>query len=258
MVPVTSEKVLAVDHWTDQLFSFRTTRDPALRFESGQFVMVGLDVSGRPLMRAYSIASPNYEAHLDFLSVKVEDGPLTSRLQHIRPGDPVLVSRKPTGSLVLRDLHPGRNLYLFSTGTGVAPFLSISADPEAYERFERVVLVHGVRWIAELGYDQRYVLQLRSNEHLGSHVQARLDYYPAVTREDFPHRGRISELITSGTLFHDLHLPELDAARDRAMICGGCTALADMSALLNARGFRVSPHIGVPGDYVLERAFVER
>ena len=252
------ESVISVHHWNERLFSFTTTRNPGLRFVNGQFVMVGLDVNGKPLTRAYSIASPNYEEYLEFFSIKVQDGPLTSRLQHLQPGDPIVVSRKPTGTLVLHDLLPGKNLYLLATGTGLAPFLSVIQDPETYERFEKVVLVHGVRHVSELAYAEFITGQLSANELLGEDVRIKLIYYPTVTREPFRNQGRLTELIDSGKLFEDIGLPVLDPAVDRAMICGSPAMLQDCCNLLNSRGFRISPHIGAPADYVIERAFVEK
>jgi ferredoxin/flavodoxin---NADP+ reductase len=253
-----SERVLAVRHWTDTQFSFTTTRDPGLRFENGQFVMLGLARAGRPLLRAYSIASANHEEHLEFLSIKVPDGPLTSQLQKVRAGDEILVSRKPTGTLLLQDLRSGRRLYLLSTGTGAAPFLSVISDPEVYQRFEQVVLVHGVRFARESAVVRHRIEALRAHELLGAGVRARLHYYPAVTREPHVNRGRLTTLIRSGRLARDLALPPLDPATDRAMVCGSPAMLADTGALLAARGFAVSPHIGEPGDYLIERAFVTR
>jgi ferredoxin--NADP+ reductase len=250
------ERVLSVRHWTDDQFTFTTTREAAFRFTNGQFVMVGLTIGERPLLRAYSIASANHEEHLEFLSIKVADGPLTSRLQHIRAGDEVLVSRKPTGSLLLDDLHPGRRLYLLSTGTGAAPFLSLIKDPEVYERFERVVFVHGVRWLRESAVARHQVALLREHEFLGEAVRAKLSYYPTVTREPHVYQGRLTALMASGRLFSDLDLPPLDPAHDRVMVCGSPAMLDDTRALLDARGFAVSAHIGEPGDYVIERAFV--
>jgi len=250
--------VLNVQHWTDTQFSFATTRNPGLRFENGQFLMVGLQVDSRPLLRAYSIASANHEEHLEFLSIKVPDGPLTSRLQHIREGDEVLVSRKPTGTLLLHDLKPGKRLYLLSTGTGAAPFMSVIRDPQVYTRFERVVLVHGVRWVRETAVIRHRIEALQSDEYLGEAVRAQLHYYPTVTREPYRNRGRLTGLIESGRLARDLHLPPIDAASDRVMVCGSPAMLGDCCALLDARGFKMSPHIGEPGDYVIERAFVER
>lgn len=252
------ERVLHVHHWNDTLFSFSTTRDSSLRFENGQFVMIGLEVNGKPLMRAYSIASANYEDKLEFFSIKVPDGPLTSRLQNLQPGHEILVSRKPTGTLVLRDLKPGKNLYLLSTGTGLAPFLSLVKDPEMYERFEKIVLVHGVRRTNELAYEHYFTHELPNDDLLGELVRDKLIYYPTVTREPFRNRGRQTDLIENGRLFEDIGLPPLDPARDRAMICGSPNMLKDLSAMLDARGFKISEHIGVPGDYVIERAFVEK
>lgn len=258
MAAIAAERVISVHHWNDTLFSFRTTRDRGLRFENGHFVMIGLEVDGRPLLRAYSIASPNYEEYLEFFSIKVPNGPLTSRLQNIEVGTPILVSRKPTGTLVLRDLKPGKNLYLFSTGTGLAPFVSIVQDPETYERFEKVVLMHGVRYASELAYARLFTEELPQHEFLGEMVRDKLIYYPMVTREPFRNQGRITTLVESGKLFEDIGLPPLDPTTDRAMICGSPHMLADCSAMLNARGFAISPHTGVAGDYVIERAFVER
>jgi ferredoxin/flavodoxin---NADP+ reductase len=253
-----TETVLDVRHWNDTLFSFRTTRDPGLRFDNGQFVMIGLEVDGKPLTRAYSIASANHEEHLEFFSIKVPNGPLTSRLQHLRTGDPIVVSRKPTGTLVLRDLNPGKHLWLFGTGTGLAPFLSLIQDPEAYERFDKVILVHGVRQTNELAYADFIEKTLPNHEFLGDLVRDKLVYYPTVTREPFRNRGRVTDLIESGKLCADLGLPPLDPAVDRAMICGSPAMNKDMCDLLDARGFKVSPYIGALGDYVIERAFVEK
>ncbi|MEO6075761.1 MAG: ferredoxin--NADP reductase [Dokdonella sp.] len=253
-----SEKVLSVRHWNDFLFSFTTTRDPAMRFENGQFVMIGLEVEGRPLMRAYSFASANWEEHLEFFSIKVPDGPLTSKLQHLKVGDDLLVSRKPTGTLVHHDLKPGRNLFLFSTGTGLAPFLSIIRDPETWERFEKVILTHGVRTVKDLAYEDLITRELPEHEFLGEAVREKLIYYPTVTREPFRNQGRLNDLIESGKLCADIGLPPLNAETDRAMICGSPTMLKSIETLLNERGFEVSPRIGTPGDYVIERAFVER
>ncbi len=252
------ERVLSVHHWNDTLFSFRTTRDAALRFCNGHFVMLGLPVEGKPLLRAYSVASANHEEHLEFLSIKVPDGPLTSRLQHLQPGDELIVGRKPVGSLVVDDLRPGRNLYLLSTGTGLAPFMSIIQDPETYERFEKVVLVHGVRLVSELAYADFISRELPAHEFLGDMVRDKLVYYPTVTREPFRNQGRLTEVIESGRLFTDTGLPPLDPALDRAMICGSAAMLADSCRLLDARGLRISPRQGELGDYVIERAFVEK
>ncbi|OIQ92275.1 ferredoxin--NADP reductase [mine drainage metagenome] len=258
MADFVTERVVDVHHWNDSLFSFRTTRDQGLRFHNGHFVMIGLEVDGRPLMRAFSIASANYEEHLEFFSIKVQNGPLTSRLQHLKVGDALLVSRKPVGTLVLHDLLPGENLYLLCTGTGLAPFMSIIKDPETYERFEKIVLVHGVRHVAELAYADYIQRVLPQNEFFGEAVREKLIYYPTVTREAFRHQGRLTDLIESGKLFEDIDLAPLDPEYDRAMICGSPNMLKDTCKLLDARGFVISPHIGQPGHYVIERAFVER
>ena len=258
MAAFAHEHVLSVRHWNDTLFSFTTTRDESLRFENGQFVMIGLEVEGRPLVRAYSIASANYEEQLEFFSIKVPNGPLTSRLQHLKVGDTVLVSRKPTGTLVLHDLRPGKHLYFFSTGTGLAPFMSLIKDPEAYERFEKIVLIHGVRYVNELAYADFITNELPNNEFFGEEVREKLIYYPLVTREPFRNQGRLTTAIESGQLFADIGLPPLDPAHDRVMICGSPSMLTDSCALLDARGFRISPRIGELGDYVIERAFVEK
>ena len=258
MVALATEYVLEVHHWNDSLFSFRTTRDPGFRFDSGHFVMLGLEVEGKPLMRAYSIASANYEEHLEFVSIKVQDGPLTSRLQHLKVGDDVLVGKKPTGTLVITDLLPGRFLYLFATGTGLAPFMSIIRDPDTYDRFEKIVLVHGVRKVDELAYAELIAKDLPQSEYMGEQVREKLIYYPTVTREPFRNQGRLPELIRNGKLCTDIGLPQIDPASDRAMICGGPAMLKDMRAVLDAKGFAISTGIGQAGHYVIERAFVEK
>lgn len=258
MTSFNTEHVTSVRHWNETLFSFRTTRNPGLRFDNGHFLMIGLEIDGKPLTRAYSVASANYEDYLEFFSIKVQHGPLTSRLQHLQVGDPVLVSRKPTGTLVIHDLLPGENLYLFATGTGLAPFLSIIKDLETYERFDKVVLVHGVRHVSELAYADVITRELPGHEFFGDTIREKLIYYPTVTREPFQNRGRLTDLIESGKLFEDIGLSPLDADRDRAMICGSPDMLKDTANLLDRRGFRISPRVGEPGDYVIERAFVER
>ncbi|HWF01404.1 MAG TPA: ferredoxin--NADP reductase [Caulobacteraceae bacterium] len=245
-----------VRHWTPSLFTLRTTRDPAFRFTSGQFVMLGLEVEGKPLLRAYSIASAYYADELEFYSIKVPDGPLTSRLMKIAEGDEVLVGRKPTGTLVLDGLKPGRTLYLVATGTGLAPFLSLVRDPDVYERFDKVVVTHTVREVADLNYREFLSHQLPMDPDLGETIAPKLVYYPTVTREDFHTRGRITDLMDSGKLFTDLNLPPLDPARDRLMLCGGPSVLTDLKALLIGRGYQEGS-IATPGDFVLERAFVE-
>jgi ferredoxin--NADP+ reductase len=253
----TTEHVLAVRHWNDKLFSFTTTRGPGLRFENGQFIMLGLEVDGRKIVRAYSIASANYEEQLEFYSIKVPGGPLTSRLQHIQPGTPVLVSSKPTGTLVLRDTRPGKRLFMMATGTGVAPFLGLAKDPATYEQYSQVVLVRGARVRTDLAYADSVLERLRRDPDLGEMIASQLLDYPSLTREAYRTTGRITSLLESGRLLQDLDLPPLDPATDRFMICGNMRMLADLSRMLDARGFTVSPHIGVPGDYVIERAFVE-
>ena len=258
MSKYSTEKVLSVHHWNDTLFSFKTTRESGLRFENGHFVMIGLEVDGRPLTRAYSIASPNYEEHLEFFSIKVPNGPLTSRLQFLKVGDDLLVGRKPTGTLITHDLKPGKNLYFLSTGTGLAPFMSLIQDIEAYDKFEKIILIHGVRYVNELAYTDFIEKELPNNEFFGEEVREKLIYYPTVTREPFRNQGRLTDLINSGKLFEDIGLPPLNPEHDRAMICGSPQMLADSAKLLDDRGFKVSRRIGEPGDYVIERAFVEK
>jgi ferredoxin/flavodoxin---NADP+ reductase len=235
MVAMATEHVIDVRHWNDNLFSFRTTRDPGFRFDSGQFVMIGLETDGRPLMRAYSIASASWEEHLEFFSIKVADGPLTSRLQHLQPGDPLL-----------------------GTGTGLAPFMSIIRDPDTYERFDRIVLAHGVRRIEDLAYADYLENQLPQHDYLGELVREKLIYYPTVTREPFRHHGRITDAIADGAMSAAIGLPPLNPATDRVMLCGSPAMLDDLCALLDGRGFQASPRTREPGDYVIERAFVEK
>lgn len=251
------EQVLSVHHWTDRLFSFTTTRAPSLRFSNGHFTMIGLIVNGKPLLRAYSIASANYEDHLEFFSIKVEHGPLTSRLQHIKVGDTIIVGRKPTGTLVSDYLLPGRRLYMLSTGTGLAPFMSIVRDPEIYEKFDQLVLVHGVRQVDELAYHDLLVEHLPNHELLGELVTSKLRYYPTVTRETYRNTGRISDLIENGKLFDDLEVPPFDPSADRIMICGNSEMLRDLKQILEARGFKEG-NTSTPGDFVIERAFAEK
>ncbi|MFY9477969.1 MAG: ferredoxin--NADP reductase [Aquabacterium sp.] len=258
MAAFNHETVTHVHHWNDTLFSFKTTRDPALRFASGHFVMIGLEVNGKPLMRAYSVASANYEENLEFLSIKVQDGPLTSRLQHLQVGDKILVSRKAVGTLVVDDLKPAVNLYLFGTGTGLAPFMSIIQDPYTYEKFDKVVMVHGVRYKSELAYHDFISQDLPDHELLGELVRDKLIYYPLVTREEFRNQGRLTDLIENGKMAEDIGLPPLNPATDRAMMCGSPSMLTDLCKILDARGFHISPSQGEPGDYVIERAFVEK
>jgi ferredoxin--NADP+ reductase len=251
------ETVLTVHHWTDRLFSFTTTRDQALRFSNGHFTMIGLKVNDKPLLRAYSIVSANYEEHLEFLSIKVQDGPLTSRLQHIQVGDKIIVGRKPTGTLLIDYLLPGKNLYLLGTGTGLAPYMSVIRDPETYERFEKVILVHGVREVKELAYHDYLTQELPQHELLGEMVSGQMLYYPTVTREPFRHQGRINELMDSGKLFADLGLPALNPETDRVMLCGSPQMLKSLKTLLEERHFKEG-NTTTPGDFVVERAFVEQ
>jgi ferredoxin--NADP+ reductase len=251
------ETVTWVHHWTSELFSFRTTRDPALRFASGQFVMLGLLTDeGKPLVRAYSIASPAWHDELEFYSIKVANGPLTSRLQHIKVGDKLLIGRKATGTLVLDGLTPGKRLYMLGTGTGLAPWLSLVRDPEVYERFERVIVTHTVREVADLNYSELLSRDLAHDPILGEIIGTRLSYYPTVTRAPFRTQGRITDLIESGKLFSDLGLPPFDPSVDRVMLCGGPSVLADLKRQVIARGYREGS-IASPGEFVLERAFVE-
>jgi len=252
------ETVLSVHHWTDRLFSFTTTRDPTLRFSNGHFTMIGLRLeTGKPLLRAYSIVSANYEDHLEFLSIKVQDGPLTSRLQHIKVGDKIIVGRKPTGTLLINYLLPGKNLYLIGTGTGLAPFLSVARDPETYERFEKVIVVHGVRDVAELAYREYLTHELPDHEFLGEMVTKQMLYYPTVTREPFVNQGRVTTLIETGKMQSDLCLPPLDPANDRVMLCGSPGMLRDLKHMLEKRGF-MEGNTTKQGDFVIERAFAEQ
>ena len=251
------ERVLSVHHWTDKQFSFTTTRHPSLRFSNGHFTMIGLKIDGKRLIRAYSIVSANYEEHLEFLSIKVPDGPLTSRLQHIQVGDTIVVGKKPTGTLLIGYLLPGRRLYLMSTGTGLAPFMSIVRDPDTYDKFEQVILVHGVREVKELAYHDYLLHELPQHEFLGEMVSRQMRYYPTVTRERSETQGRITDLITSGKLSGDPGTPPLDPAHDRVMICGSPGLLRDLKAMLLERRF-VEGNTTTPADFVVERAFVDQ
>lgn len=257
MSNLNTETVLSVRHWTDSLFSFTATRDPSFRFVSGQFAMIGLEVEGRPLLRAYSMASAHHEDNLEFFSIKVPDGRLTSRLQHLKEGDTILVGRKPTGTLIQDNLLPGRRLYMLSTGTGLAPFVSIIKDPDTYSRFEQIVLVHGCRRIAELAYGESIIADLSDSEYFADFVRGQLVYYPTVTREPFRNRGRLTHLIDSGRMFADIGQPPLDVAEDRVMLCGSPAMLEDLRPLLEQRGFAEGSH-GEPGHFVIEKAFAER
>ena len=251
------ETVTGVHHWSDELFSFTTTRDPGFRFKNGHFTMIGLPVDSKPLLRAYSIVSANYEDYLEFFSIKVQDGPLTSRLQHLQVGDPILVSRKPTGTLIADHLLPGKHLYLLSTGTGLAPFMSIVKDPEIYDAYEKVILVHGVRNIKELAYSETISQKLPNNEFFGEQVQNKLIYYPTVTREPFHNRGRLTDLMNNNKLFADIGLPTPNLDHDRFMLCGSPAMLKETGGILDDQGFKEARQ-GELGHYVIERAFVEK
>lgn len=257
MAKFLEERVLSVHHWTESLFSFKTTRDPSFRFRSGEFTMIGIPVDGKPLLRAYSVASAHYADELEFFSIKVQDGPLTSRLQHLKEGDPVMVSTKPTGTLVIDNLAPGKNLYLLGTGTGLAPFLSIIKDPDAYERFEKIVVVHGVRFTKDLAYGDFITKVLPEDEFIGELAREQLIYYPTVTREPSTHNGRITELMENGKLFSDIGLPPMSVENDRFMLCGSPAMLADVKTLLDDRHYTEGNH-GEQGHYVIEKAFVDK
>jgi ferredoxin--NADP+ reductase len=252
-----TETVQTVRHWTDTLFSFTATRNPGFRFISGQFTMIGLQVEGRPLLRAYSMCNANHEDQLEFFSIKVADGPLTSKLQKLAPGDQILVGSKPTGTLIQDNLLPGKTLYMLGTGTGLAPFVSIIKDPDTYERYEHVVLVHGCRAIAELGYGELVVNRLFEDEFFGEMAKDKLLYYPTVTREAFRNTGRITTLLETGKLESDLQLPRLNRETDRVMLCGSPAMLADLDKLLTEAGFQEGNH-SEPGHFVIEKAFVEK
>ena len=257
MAEIHKERVIDVHHWSDTLFTIKTTRDRSLRFRNGEFAMMGIEVEGKPLMRAYSMASANYEDHLEFYSIKVQQGALTSRLQHIIAGDEILVSKKPTGTLLWDRLRPGKHLYLLSTGTGLAPFLSIIKDPEVYENFEKVILVHGCRYINELTYQQLITHELKHNEYFGDSVKEKLIYYPAVTREPYINYGRITNLLQTGKLNDDIGTPALNLEHDRFMLCGSPSMLTSLTEILDDLGFTETRKNDL-GEYVIERAFVEK
>ena len=255
-----TETVTAVHHWNDTLFSIKTTRRPTFTFENGQFVMIGIEVENKPLLRAYSIASANYEDELEFFSIKVPNGALTSRLQHIQVGQQLILSTRPTGTLVAGYLKPGKHLYLLATGTGLAPFMSIIKDPHIYEQFEKVILVHGVRQVSELAYQQVICDELPHNEFFGDLVQEKLLYHPTVTREPYRHQlsqQRITTLLGSDIFTEHLGLPPLCPSRDRFMLCGNQAMLDDTMAILNSRGFKKATS-REQGDYVIEQAFLEK
>ena len=256
MAELLREEVTEVHHWTDSLFSFKTTRNPGFRFKNGHFTMIGLEQEGRPLLRAYSMASANYEDELEFFSIKVADGPLTSKLQSIAVGDELLVNSKATGTLIQDNLLPGKHLYLLATGTGLAPFLSIIRDPEIYENYDKIILTHGCRFTDELAYHDLITQHLPNHEYLGEAVRDKLVYYPTVTREKFVNNGRLTDLLRIGKLASDAGLPAINPQDDRFMICGSPSMLKDFCAILDERGFAEARH-GEAGHYVIERAFVE-
>ena len=251
-----AQTVLSVRHWTDSLFSFRVTRPQSLRFRSGEFVMIGLlDERGKPLLRAYSIASPSWDEELEFYSIKVPDGPLTSKLQHIQPGDEIILRPKPVGTLVHDALLPGKNVWFLATGTGIAPFASLMRDPETYEKFDRVIMMHTCRTVAELEYGRQLVESLKDDPLIGEMVEGKLLYYPTTTREEFHHRGRITDNLTSGKVFADLGIEPMDPSRDRAMVCGSLAFNKDVMAVLEGFGLREGAN-SEPREFVVEKAFV--
>ncbi len=251
-----AQTVTSVRHYTDRLFAFRCTRPRSLRFRSGEFVMIGLlGDTGRPLLRAYSIASPSWDDELEFYSIKVPDGPLTSKLQHVKPGDQIILRPKPVGTLVHDALLPGKRLWLFSTGTGFAPFASLLRDPETWEKYDQVVMTHTCREVAELTYGREIVEALEADELIGEMVEGKLLYYPTTTREPSRKMGRITTLIEAGEVFRDLGLPPLDPAVDRAMVCGSLAFNLDIKALLEKAGLREGANSD-PAEFVVEKAFV--
>jgi ferredoxin--NADP+ reductase len=254
--PYTVETVLSVKHYTDTLFYFRITRPDAFRFRSGEFIMIGLlKDDGKPLLRAYSIASPFWDEALDFYSIKVPDGPLTSRLQNIKEGDEILLGRKPVGTLVLDALKPGKRLYMISTGTGIAPFASLIRDPETYEKFDEVILTHTCRRKAEIVYGEELVAATKNDELIGELAREKLIHFTSVTQEDGPVRGRVTDMINSGELCEHLGVPPLNPDIDRVMICGSEGLLKEVKQICEDRGF-VEGSNAAPADFVVEKAFV--
>ncbi|MFN3993696.1 MAG: ferredoxin--NADP reductase [Tabrizicola flagellatus] len=251
-----AQTVTAVRHWTDRLFSFRVTRPKSLRFRSGEFVMIGLlDDKGKPLLRAYSIASPAWDEELEFYSIKVPDGPLTSRLQHIQPGDEIILRPKPVGTLVHDALLPGKRLWFLATGTGIAPFASLMREPETYEKYDQVIMMHTCREVAELEYGRQLVESLKDDPLIGELVGDKLIYYPTTTREPFHHMGRVTDNLSSGKVFADLGLPKMNPAEDRAMVCGSLAFNIDVKAILEGFGLREGANSD-PKEFVVEKAFV--
>ncbi|MEZ5751060.1 MAG: ferredoxin--NADP reductase [Paracoccaceae bacterium] len=251
-----AQTVTQVTHWSDRLFSFRCTRPQSLRFRSGEFVMIGLlDERGKPLLRAYSIASPNWDEELEFYSIKVPDGPLTSRLQHIKVGDEIILRPKPVGTLVHDALLPGKRIWFLATGTGIAPFASLMRDPETYEKYDQVVMMHTCRTVEELEYGRQLVEGLHDDPLIGELVAGKLLYYPTTTREEFAHMGRITDNLTSGKVFADLGIDPMDRDHDRAMVCGSLAFNVDVKAVLEGFGLREGAN-SEPMEYVVEKAFV--
>ena len=251
-----TQTVTAVTHWTDRLFSFRVTRPKSLRFRSGEFVMIGLlGDTGKPLLRAYSIASPAWDDELEFYSIKVPDGPLTSRLQHIKPGDEIILRPKPVGTLVHDALLPGKRLWFLATGTGFAPFASLLREPETYDKYDQVIMMHTCREVAELDYGRQLIASLKDDPLIGELIGDKLYYYPTTTREPSPHMGRITDNLTSGRVFTDLNLPAMDPEDDRAMVCGSLAFNHDVKAVLEQFGLHEGAN-SEPQEFVVEKAFV--
>jgi ferredoxin--NADP+ reductase len=251
-----AQTVTSVKHWTDRLFSFRVTRPASLRFRSGEFVMIGLlGDNGKPLLRAYSIASPAWDEELEFYSIKVPDGPLTSKLQHIRPGDEIILRPKPVGTLVHDALLPGKRIWFLATGTGIAPFASLMREPETYEKYDQVIMMHTCREVAELEYGRRLVESLKDDPLIGELIGDKLIYYPTTTREPFARMGRVTDNLSSGKVFADLGLPPMNPAEDRAMVCGSLAFNVDVKAILEGFGLREGAN-SEPQEFVVEKAFV--
>ena len=252
-----AQTVTSVTHYTEHLFAFRCTRPRSLRFRSGEFVMIGLmGENGKPLLRAYSIASPSWDEELEFYSIKVPDGPLTSRLQHIQPGDPLILRPKPVGTLVLDALLPGKRLWMLATGTGIAPFASLLRDPETWEKYEQVIVMHTCREAAELTYGCDLIEALPDDPLIGELVGDKLLYYPTTTREDSARMGRVTDNLSSGRVFADLGIPPLDPTHDRAMVCGSLDFNLDVKKILEDAGLREGANSN-PAEYVVEKAFVD-
>jgi ferredoxin--NADP+ reductase len=253
---LTEETVTSVTHWDEFLFSFRMTRPPSFRFNAGEFVMLGLMDGPKPLLRAYSMVSPTWDEELEFLSIKVADGPLTSRLQKIVPGDKVVLGKKPTGTLVVDALLPGKRLFMLATGTGLAPFLSVARDPDNYARFDQLIIVHSTRRVIDLAYREMLEARLADDPLIGEQAAEQFRYVPTVTRDEFRNKGRIGDLIESGALFQDVAgVPRFDPESDRVMMCGSMAMIKDFAARFEALGFSQGAH-SHPGHYVIERAFV--